>query len=226
MPSLAKTGRIAAVLVLVGLASACAAWAAVPGVPARTAASTPPAPVDRLAAVARRRYAVEAHGGVAFGTAHRVARDPALLRTLQSGNVAATQAYVRRRLPAVWYHWHVSRMRIRKGSSVVVETGVPFVVAPSKVTLRASNGRSLGTLEVSIQDEIGFVRYMHRNYPVDVVVRGQGPGHVKTSLPAAANATLPSQGPATIAGRRYLVRSFRETAWNGEPVTIWILAKA
>jgi hypothetical protein len=117
-------------------------------------------------------------------------------------------------------------MRIRKGSSVVVETGVPFVVAPSKVTLRASNGRSLGTLEVSIQDEIGFVRYMHRNYPVDVVVRGQGPGHVKTSLPAAANATLPSQGPATIAGRRYLVRSFRETAWNGEPVTIWILAKA
>jgi hypothetical protein len=30
----------------------------------------------------------------------------------------------------------------------------------------------------------------------------------------------------TIAGRRYLVRSFHETAWNGEPVTVWILTKA
>jgi hypothetical protein len=60
---------------------------------------------------------------------------------------------------------------------------------------------------------------------VDVLVRGQGAAHVRTSLPAAANAKLPSQGPATIAGRRYLVRSFHKTALGGEPVTVWILAK-
>jgi hypothetical protein len=163
---------------------------------------------------------------VAIATARRVARDPVLLQTLQSGNVAATQAYVRREYPAVWYHWHVSRMRIRKGSAVIVETGVPFVVAPTTVTLRGSGGRPLGTLEVSVQDEIGFVRFMHRNYPVDVVVRGQGASHVRSSLPAAANATLPSSGSVTLAGRRYAVRSFHETAWGGEPVTAWILTKA
>ncbi|MEA2246019.1 MAG: hypothetical protein QOH46_548 [Solirubrobacteraceae bacterium] len=251
MFSLARTGRTAAVgLTLAGLASGCAvsaastpatgAAAAAGAAPAAAAnpATTPPTTVaasragaaapaiDHLTAVARRRYAVEVHGGVAIGTAHRVARDPTLLRTLQSGNVAATRAYVRREFPAVWYHWHVSRMRIRKGSKVVAETGVPFVVAPSQVTLRSSGGRTLGTLEVSVQDEIGFVRFMHRNYPVDVVVRGKGAAHVRTSLPAATHANLPSRGPVTIAGRPYLVRSFHETAWNGEPVTVWILTKA
>jgi hypothetical protein len=236
MPFLARTGRtVAAALTVAGLGSGCAVSAAStpataapsPAPPAATTATVlSAAPIDRLTEVARRRYAVEVHGGVAIGTARRVARDPALLRTVQSGNGAATRAYVLREFPAVWYHWHVSRLRVRKGSAVIAETGVPFVVAPTQLTLRSSAGRSVGTLEVSVQDEIGFVRFMHRNYPVDVVVRGQGAGHIRTSLPAAAHANLPSRGPVTIAGRRYLARSFHETAWNREPVTIWILAKA
>jgi hypothetical protein len=245
MPSLTRTGRVAAVaLTIAGLASGCAVSAASTPATAAGANIAPAAPatvqarpvaamaarqaaaIDQLSAVARRQYAAEVHGGVAIGTARRVARDPALLRTLQSGNVAATQAYVRRQFPAVWYHWHVSRMRIRKGSSVVVETGVPFVVAPTTIPLRSSSGRTLGTLEVSIQDEIGFVRFMHRNYPVDVVVRGTSAADIRSSLPAATHANLPSSGPVTIAGRRYLSRSFHETAWNGEPVTVWILTKA
>jgi hypothetical protein len=189
-------------------------------------AKAPVTAIDRLTAVAKRRYGLEAHGGVAFGTMHRVARDAGLLRMLEAGNVNATRTYVRQQFNSVWYHWHVSRLRILQGSKVVVDTGVPFVVAPTHMTLRGPGGKSLGTLETSIQDEVGFVRYMHRNYPVDVVVRGTGASHVRSSLPAAANAHLPSQGPATIAGRRYLVRSFHETAWNSEPVTVWILTKA
>jgi hypothetical protein len=241
MSSLLRPGRITAAMTVAGLAAGCATSAAsTPPISASAGPSTVSAhpvastaapaaavsPIDRLTNVARRRYRVEAQGSVANATARRVARDPALLRTLQSGNVAATQAYVKRQFAGVWYHWHVSRMRIARGSTVVVETGVPFVVSGPQVTLRGSGGRSLGTLEVSIQDEVGFVRYMHRNYPVDVVVRGQGAGHMRTSLPAAANVKLPSQGPVTIAGRRYLVRSFQEKAWSNEPVTAWILAKA
>jgi hypothetical protein len=114
-------------------------------------------------------------------------------------------------------------MRILQGSQVVDETGVPFVVAPAQVTLRGTGGRRLGTLQVSIQDEIGFVRYMHRNYPVDVVVRGRGAAHLRTSLPAALSARLPDLGTATVAGKRYEVRSFTQTALGGEPVRVWIL---
>jgi hypothetical protein len=93
------------------------------------------------------------------------------------------------------------------------------------MTLRDSHGRSLGTLQVSIQDEIGFVRYMHRNYPVDVVVRGRGAAHVRSSLPAAQNAHLPAAGAVTLAGKRYQVGSFAAKALGGEPVTAWILER-
>ena len=223
----------AGALALVSLVTGCgAAVASVP--PSTTAApraaaaapATASAPIDRLTAIARRRYALEDDGPTTHATLHRVGGDPTLLRTLRSGDVAATRAYVRREFPAVWYHWHVSRLRILEGSRVIVDTGVPFVVAPARMTLRDAGGRAVGTLEVSIQDEIGFVRLMHRNYPVDVVVRGQGAAHVRSSLPAATQAALPARGDVTLAGRRYAVRSFRETALAGEPVTVWILATA
>jgi hypothetical protein len=133
------------------------------------------------------------------------------------------RAYVRNEFDRVWYHWHVSRMRIYRGTNRVIDVGVPFVVAPSQMALRDSRGRSLGTLQVSIQDEIGFVRFMHRNYPVDVVVRGRGAAHVRTSLPAALDARLPDWGTATVSGTRYHVRSFMQTALSREPVKVWIL---
>jgi hypothetical protein len=235
MLNLALTGRVAVAATLAAVATGCAASNASPpaAIPApqkvaATRAATRPASVTRIDAltnVARRRYAIESHGAAATAMLHRVAGDPVLLRTLRSGDLAGTRAYVRRRFAATWYHMHVSRMRIMQGSRVVVDAGVPFVVAPSQTTLRGTGGHSLATLQVSIQDVIGFVRYMHRNYPVDVVVRGSNAGHVRTSLPAAAYANLPSQGPVSIAGHRYSARSFHETALAGEPVTVWILTK-
>lgn len=237
MTSRSHPGGLAAALALAGAVAGCGAVAtatAPPNVattaPATrlTAAARPSHPVtaiDRKTAVARHQYTLEAHGGAALGALHRVGRDPKLRRLLQSQNASATRAYVQQQFSAVWYHWHVSHMRILQGSHVVVETGVPFVVAPSQMTLRGTGGRTLGTLQVSIQDVIGFVRFMHRNHAVDVVVRGQRAGHVRTSLPAAARAHLPSTGSVTIAGRRYTVRSFHQTAWDNEPVTVWILVK-
>lgn len=114
-------------------------------------------------------------------------------------------------------------MRVLRGGRVLADAGVVFVVRPSHRVLRGPGGRPLGTLEVSVQDEIGYVRYMHRNHGADVVVRGRGPRHVRTSLPAALSVPLPPSGSVTIAGRRYDVGFFRTTALGGEPVRIWVL---
>jgi hypothetical protein len=211
--------------------AAAAPTAAAPtATPAAAAASTPAAtparaaraaaPIDRLTRIARLRYAVEAHGATARAKTRRVGSDPMLRRLLRSGNLAALRTYVRRRFTAVWYGWHVSRMRILRGSKVLVEVGVPFVVAPSQMTLPGGY-----TLQVSIQDEIGFCKFTYRNDHVFAVVRGRG-GEVRTLLPAAAHAHLPVRGHVTLAGRRYAVGSFAERAWNGEPVTVWILVSA
>jgi hypothetical protein len=235
-----RLGRVAAPLALVGLVSGCGSVAvATPtATPAPALAPTPaPAPrthaapvhaaavPSRLTTIARRQYSSEVHGGATFSALHRVARDQTLLRTLQSGNLSATRAYVQQEFTAVWYHWHVARIRILKRSRVVTEIGVPFAVAPGQMTLHGAGGRTLGTLQVSIQDVIGFVKLIHRHYPVNVVVRGRAAGHVRSSLPAATNVNLPSSGSATIAGRRYRVSSFHQTAWGDEPVTVWILQK-
>jgi hypothetical protein len=224
--------RTAALLAIGGLVAACGSAAASTRPPAPAATATPRprptataaaavAPIDRLTRIARQRYAVESHGATARAKTHRVGSDPVLLRTLASGDLPALRAYVRSRFKAVWYGWHVSRMRILHGSTTLVEVGVPFVVAPSQLKLPGGY-----TLQVSIQDEIGFCKFTYRNDHVFAVVRGNRSGDVRTLLPAAAHARLPARGHATLAGRRYAVRSFPERAWGGEPVTVWILLPA
>jgi hypothetical protein len=230
MPLLTQTRAAGAALAAAAAVAGCgtAAGTVAPTAtvaPAATASSPRASAIDRLTALARSRYANEVGGRGVVAKLHRVGSDPTLLRTLESGNLAAARAYVARQYPSVWYHWHVSRMRILQGSRIAVDAGVPFVVAPAQMTLHGTGGRPLGTLQVSIQDEIGFVRLMHRNHPVDIVVRGRGASHVRTSLAAAAHAQLPASGRTTIGGRRYQVRSFRQTALGGEPVTVWILTK-
>ena len=116
-------------------------------------------------------------------------------------------------------------MRITAGSRVLVEVGVPFALAGQQQTLRDAKGHALATLYISVQDEIGIVKAMHRHYPVDVVIRGRAAGHDVTLLPAARTAPLPAGGPVVIHGRRYLVRSFHRTAFGGEPVTVWLLVR-
>jgi hypothetical protein len=193
-----------------------------------TAAAAPPrhvSTIDRLTSAAKAQYAAEVHSAQTMRLLHRVGRDRTLLRLLASGRTKDARAYVHTEFRNVWYGWHVSRVRIVRGGRVVAEEGVPFVNAGPKATLRDAGGRAVGTVQVSIQDEIGFVRFMHRNYPVDVVVRGKGAAHIRTSLAAAANAHLPDSGTATVAGVRYQVRSFRQMALANEPVKVWILKR-
>lgn len=170
------------------------------------------------------RYQSESSGQVAHTTLSRVANDPRLLAAVRSRSDARVRRYVASEFPAVWYHWHVSRLRITRGDKTVVETGVPFVVDGPSTALRDAHGHAIARLRISIQDVIGFVRLNKRIDHVDTVVRGVGSADVRTSLPAAHEVTLPRSGKVTIAGRRYTVGSFREIGWRGEPLRIWILA--
>lgn len=158
----------------------------------------------------------------------RVARDQVLLRALEHGDLRTlrAEAWRQQRLHAVGgILTHISCLEVFRGSHRVVEVGVPFCVAGSRTTLRGAHGKLLGTLLISVQDEIGVVRYMHRNHPVDVVIRGAG-GEAVSSLPAALYARLPTTGMVRISGRALHVRSFHRFALDDEPVTVWVLAPA
>jgi hypothetical protein len=220
--------RATAMLALVSVLAGCGTMAASTAARHSTAPrSTGSSRIDQVTSAAKQLYSAEVRGTHAIDTMAGVGNDPRLLGLLGSGHTAAVRAFVAREYRRVWYHWHVSYLSIRRGPRTVTSIGVPFVLPGPKMTLRGAGGGALGTLRISMQDEIGFVRLMRRIHPsVQVVIRGRGPTHLRTSLHSSASAKLPSSGTATIGGRRYLVRSFHEVAWGGEPVTIWILAGA
>jgi hypothetical protein len=178
-----------------------------------------------MLATARAAYANQVSGRHSLDVLHRVGSDPILISDLQAHNAAAARAYVAFKFRRTWYHWHVSRMRVSQGGRRVTEIGVPFVLPPSSTTIRGTGGRPVGTLDVSMQDEIGFVRLMHRHHPVQVVLRGRRRSTLRTSLHAAALVKLPRSGTVRLGHTRYQVRSFQEQSWEDGPVTIWILMK-
>jgi hypothetical protein len=210
-------GAAVAALVIGGAGAAVAS----PDVAHVSAAATT---IDRLVPIAKEHYAGEVSGERTIQTLHSLGSDPTLLRLLGSRDLTAARAYMARRYTDVWYHWHVSRMKIVQGSRLVSELGVPFVVPASHMTLRGTGGRNLGTLYVSMQDEIGFVRLMHALYPkLQLVIRSHRTHQLRTSMYSAAYVKLPSSGTVAIGQSRYLVRSFQEKDWAGEGVTIWLL---
>ena len=171
---------------------------------------------DTLAGVAKRIYHQEAGGAVGHAAVKRIARDRALLAALGSDNPAALRAAALRQLfnPGK----HVVRLSVVRGGRTLTNVGGAFVVAPATLRLRGD------ILEASMQDVIGYVKLVHRLTGAQVVVRG-APGHVESSLAAAAHTALPAAGSATLAGRVYTVRSFREPGFAGEPLEVWILSR-
>jgi hypothetical protein len=215
---------VPAALLATALASCAGTAASVPtATRARTVTTRHDSAIDRQTTAARATYANQVGGTHTLAILHQVGADPTLLGLLRSHQLAAARAYVAREFPRVWYHWHVSRLRITQGGHRVIETGVPFVVAPSQMVLR-SGGRAVGTLQVSMQDEIGIVRLIHGHHPqLQVVIRGRT--QLRTSMHAAAFVRLPATGTVRLGGRRYQVRSFSARSWEDGPVTVWILER-
>jgi hypothetical protein len=158
----------------------------------------------------------------------RIARDATLLRALSTGDLAGAQAAADSQLRLPLNHKaHVTRISVLRGPQVLVNATVNsdgvFVVSPGRRVLRF-HGRPLGVLLVSLQDVTGYVKLINHVTGADALVRGAS-GHVRTSLPAAGRVRLPAAGRVTIAGRTYLTRSFAETAWGNEPLTVWVLQR-
>ncbi len=174
--------------------------------------------------LAEERYAIESRGSTTHADLRYIANDPILLEALRSGNLAAARAEVN-----VLQHSqlvkHVTRIRIVRDGHVLID-GWPssFDVGGSERVLR-SGGRRLGKVQITIQDVIGFVKLEHRRNATEAIARGAA-GQVRTLLPAAKAVPLPPAGCATVAGRRYVVSSFKERNLTGELVTIWLLTAA
>jgi hypothetical protein len=203
------------------LSSAPALPRAAAGAAARCPTPAAAARANKAFNAAKRRYLTESRGAVIHADLRQIAHDGVLLEALSAGNLGAALVEANRQLVR-----HVVRIRVQRGSRVLVDANsTSFDVGGSGMELHAPNGRSLGRLQITVQDVIGFIKLVHKLNAADVVVRGAR-GQVRASLPAAARLSLPRSGCTQIGSHRYVVRSFNETSFSGEPLTIWLLTTA
>jgi hypothetical protein len=176
--------------------------------------------VDTLAQVAKRIYAHEHARVVAAKTIKHLRTEPALIRALESGNRRRIRAEARK--PVLG---HEVRIRVVRGSRVLMDAGLPNVVQAAQAELRAPDGTDLGLVQVSIQDLIGFVKLVDRETGTRMVVRDRN-GHTETAFKAAANRSLPPSGKVEIRGSTYWLRGFQEGDFVGRPLQVWMLDPA
>jgi hypothetical protein len=180
-----------------------------------------------LIALARRVYGNEINGERVHGDINLIAGDRALLEELSRGELAAAQAEAFHQMTSN-RGLHITRVSVTRGRRMLINAvwnkNGTFVVAPLQQPLDIGH-RRLGTLMVSVQDVVGYVKLIHVYTGAHLVVRGAS-GQVRASLPAAAHTHLPSSGYVTIGGRRYAVGSFHLGGWGGEPLTGWVLKPA
>lgn len=186
------------------------------------------ATIEQDLTTAKHLYLNEIYGPRVHHDLQFVAGDARLVGMLSRGEYAAAQSTAYRLMVGNAIR-HITRISFIRGGRELVDAtwnaNGSFVAAPLSRVLHLGGGR-LGTLSVSVQDIVGYVKLITRYSPAQTLVRGAS-GQVRTSLPAAEDVSLPASGTVSIGGATYQVGSFSTYAWGRapgrEPLTVWVL---
>jgi hypothetical protein len=174
---------------------------------------------NTLSRVAKLIYAGES-GSRTLPQVRRVQRNLPLLEAVAQRDPTATMAAVR-----ILLHHHIVRLRVfGPGGEVLADDGGPYVLAPVTAPLRLQ-GRRIGSIELSIQDDEGYKRLTGRLAGLDVLMYMQLNGRqqlVKNSLgPAPGN--VPASGSYTYKGKDFQVLTINAKAFPSGTLTIRVL---
>jgi hypothetical protein len=179
--------------------------------------------VKTLRRVAHLIYAGEL-GRSAHKQVLRVQHNRALLEAVAHREPAATEAAIKALL-----NEHIVRMRVSAAGQLLSDVGGPYVLAPVHAPLRL-DGREIGSVVLSIQDDEGYLRLTRRLAGLDVLMYmslGPGPPQlVKDSLgplPGPALAAVPATGSYRYEGRPFRVFTVHAKAFPSGPLTVRVL---
>jgi hypothetical protein len=145
----------------------------------------------------------------------QVARVQAYTPLLEA--VANHNAEAARKAIDILLHKHVVRLRVSTGGALLADVGGPYVLAPLRAPLTL-NGRPIGELELSIQDDEGYKRLAERLAGVRVVM-SMGGQVVKNSL-GPISSPIPASGTYDYQGHLYTVFTIPAEAFPSGPLTI------
>jgi hypothetical protein len=174
--------------------------------------------VHTLKHIASLIYAGEA-GGRTLGQVRRVQHDQALLSAVAARDPLATRTAVEALLTE-----HIVRLRVSADGKLLADVGGPFVLAPVTAPLRLE-GRTIGSLVLSIQDDEGYLRLARRLVGLRVLMY-MNPAHpqlVKDSL-GPSPGVVPTSGSYVYRGQRFRVFTVNARAFPSGPLTIRVLA--
>jgi hypothetical protein len=174
-----------------------------------------------VGAVGERLARTEARGPTVQRVLRHVATDARFQRAVATDDPVALRAAIIRFFRT--RSLHVVRIRATTANGRLVgDVGGPFVLCPASRTIRDGRGRPIGTVTLSVQDDSGYIKLMHRFTGAAVVLRTTTqtvPG--STLMPGPA--MIPAHGSVTWNGRTFDTYTFDAGAFPAGPLTVALL---
>jgi hypothetical protein len=176
--------------------------------------------VHTLSRVASLIYEAE-EGSTALKQLHRVQQDSALLQAVAARDQAATREAI---LGVLHAGTHVVRMHVLAANgSLLSDVGGPDVLAPVRGPLRL-HGHTIGSVVLSIQDDLGYMLLAQRLAGLRVVMY-RNPTHPKVVMSSfrVTPAGIPAEGKFRYQGHKYDVFTLHAEAFPSGPLRISVL---
>jgi hypothetical protein len=174
--------------------------------------------LQAIGAIGQRIYSEELSSGPTQVAVKFAITNPAVVAAARTRSPVAARAAV---LVLLRAHLHIVRARIiATGGRVLSDVGGPYVLAPITQPL-LDRGQRVGTVILSVQDDLGYVLLAQRFLGAEAVLRVgaqqvMGPTSVK-------GRNLPGNGTISLAGRTVDVISFAAHAFPSGALRISLL---
>ncbi len=113
-------------------------------------------------------------------------------------------------------------MRVSVGGRLLSDVGGPYVLAPVRATLRL-DGRKIGSLVLSIQDDEGYLRLARRLAGLHVLMYMSPSDQLVKNSVGSLPGFVPASGPYTYHGHPFSVFTVNAEAFPSGPLTIRVL---
>ena len=177
--------------------------------------------MQTLGAVAIQIYRGELFGEKTRAVVHTVERSGMFRAAIEKHDPLAARAAI---VGMFRSHVHVVRVRVYRGSELLVDVGGPYVLAPVTGTVRASSGKPIGRFEIAIQDDMGYLHLAKEFTGAQVLLREGSTQVMGTISPGPVS--MPARGAVSYEGRRYQAFSFEGEAFPSGPLQVSLLFPA
>ncbi len=178
--------------------------------------------LNTIGYVARDVMRGEAGGSAVARALHHAAVDPAFRSAVAAGDPVAVRAAIVGLFRD--NRFHIVRVRAWRGTRLINDVGGPYVLGPATGTISGPGGAAAGRFMLSVQDDTGFIKLVHRFTGADVVLHtstGTVPGSTLSPGPAFA----PGLSTVRYHGLAYRSYGFTGTAFPSGTLEVTLLVR-